>query len=939
MKRICVFFFVLSIMISALCAGIAFDEPIPIFETDNIDLSHEPKLLPNGNLLLTYSRLHMGISVPHLQEFTTDYQPVWQEPLRVPNLFDVAIHTDGKIAVLREHEIYSSRFVLDTYDPAGNPVAELSEIDVFYAHSKPYCRFNTDNAGGVHFLAGLNGLVRYMHVDAQGNLYSPQFGIDLMEGTYYAPSALLPTPDGGAMVAIPRSGRLTVFKIGPDHELDWSTDFEDIYVASKIKLNPRQDGSSYVVWQRNNRIYSQLVSSTGQKLWDQEFTPPSGLYQSAEGSAVSTSGELILHYHCRDLMHATAGLHCYIVIDATGETLYSHTPQSEPNGMVNPYQMSIFPQSAGGWFLLARKDTEFVNPGHYIQYYDSTYQPWPQIQTASDPFVNTIFAYSAENELNLIFLEQTVEESGIYAQGFDTEANLVYPEQAYPLFEGRRITASAVQALALSSGPLFLAWREYSGPKHRLMYQIISPSGSQYLSEPQTITEDYVQHFSLFETSAGEVLIVWFNSYGMFFSSTAQLISLSAGILWEEGGKVLKEGSPNHSYSFWNNSLYLASQSNGGDIYLQRYDAGYPVWGGNGILLGTLHPDYYPHTIYVQYFADNQICWSQKNLQTTEMVFTNFFYEDGSTLYTPDQAAEAAVISGDYVGAWLRKVHKSQESIIYEMGYLFWEFIQEGHSDPGSWVLVSSNYLQRINPDGSMQGEALAFPFSIDSILLIQDNTVYLAGYSQNYIQACPIGEDYVWDLYLPATWFINRLSVLPDQRFLIQARTNAGEQHYAYLDAAGNFEQDPDSRISSLPCQDVLATDLGVWFVLSNTQLLYNNTSGFSVQYLEHQTWSIDDPQTSPTPALHLQNYPNPFGESTEICVKLQVPAPIKLSVYNLRGQLVKSMRMENGAKGNNYLVWDGKDSTGRNCSTGIYFLKAESQIGSATLKTVKMR
>jgi hypothetical protein len=940
MKRFYLLLFALSLMIATLQGAIVFDDPIPFFETQDLSLDHEINVLPNGNILLRFSKHLQGIYVPHIQVFSADHEPVWEDAMPIPNLFDIAIHADGKIAVLREHDIYSGRYVLDTYDPAGNPVMELSNIDSFYTHTEQYSRFATDNAGGVHFLACLNSLVRYMHVDAQGNLYSPQYGIDLLEGTYYAPSALLPTPDGGALVAIPRPDRLTVFKIGPDHELDWTTDFEDIHRASKVSLNLRNDSSFYVVWERNHQIYSNLINMDGDKLWTEDLSPDLGSYQVCEGAAVDVSGNLILHYHAREGMIQMHGHHCLQVINPLGETVHSYIPGPESD-MSNPYKMQIFPTTGGGWYLLAKEDEEPVYPDHFVQYYNSSYQSWQEPVLLDTGDHGDLYGYLNDNEFVAICIIGVEELRKIVVQKLDTQGNYSYPEPGEILLTGTRTTARKFQAISLSNGALFVSWfqeHDYSGGK--LVYQIISPSGIYYFPQAQVITEEPFDHYSIFETDNSEVLVAWQSSVGSNKRSLAQLISLGAGNLWEDGGRLLRQGPETHSYSFWNNSLYLASMGTFSGIYLHRYVDGYAVWAPEGIQVAADNPNYSSGPLMLNYFAENQISWSQSDGNFPQMGFTNFFFADGSTLYLPDQAMPAALnIQDPYVGANITKVHKSGDEMLFEMQYLFWEFYFEGHSDPGSWHLVGARFLQKAAPDGSPIGDPIDFyPLP----LLFHEDNVYYYNDTHGYIGILPLDGSPEEIIPLEYGWSIDRLRAISDNKILINAYVNGSEgmsQQYAFIDENGIIEYPEDGKIADIKIQEIIVSDIGAWYLLNPIANTYYGTNAAYLQYLEWQTWGNDDPNVTPSASLSMQSFPNPFKGQTQICLKLNDPSPLTLKIYNLRGQLVQKIAHDNAVKGDNYFLWDGKDSSSHDCAAGIYFLKAESSNATATIKTVKTK
>jgi hypothetical protein len=84
----------------------------------------------------------------------------------------------------------------------------------------------------------------------------------------------------------------------------------------------------------------------------------------------------------------------------------------------------------------------------------------------------------------------------------------------------------------------------------------------------------------------------------------------------------------------------------------------------------------------------------------------------------------------------------------------------------------------------------------------------------------------------------------------------------------------------------------------------------------------------------------PNPFNPSTTI--RFEVPLQggrITLAVFDVRGRLVRTL--ENGfvAGGGREARWDGKDSSGRNVPSGVYFCRLSAAGVSQTRKLMLLR
>jgi hypothetical protein len=88
---------------------------------------------------------------------------------------------------------------------------------------------------------------------------------------------------------------------------------------------------------------------------------------------------------------------------------------------------------------------------------------------------------------------------------------------------------------------------------------------------------------------------------------------------------------------------------------------------------------------------------------------------------------------------------------------------------------------------------------------------------------------------------------------------------------------------------------------------------------------------------ALH-PAYPNPFNPYTNMSFSLPNAAAYRLNVYNVAGQLVRSYEGM-GVAGLNVITWDGKDKTGSDVSSGVYFFSVAAGPHKATAKMVLMK
>ena len=92
------------------------------------------------------------------------------------------------------------------------------------------------------------------------------------------------------------------------------------------------------------------------------------------------------------------------------------------------------------------------------------------------------------------------------------------------------------------------------------------------------------------------------------------------------------------------------------------------------------------------------------------------------------------------------------------------------------------------------------------------------------------------------------------------------------------------------------------------------------------------------------LPNFPNPFNPETWIPYHLSVAAEVSLSIYDIRGQLVRNIEIgyrQAGlyANSSNAIYWDGRNAHGEQVASGVYIYRLTAGNYSATRKMVIMK
>jgi len=138
----------------------------------------------------------------------------------------------------------------------------------------------------------------------------------------------------------------------------------------------------------------------------------------------------------------------------------------------------------------------------------------------------------------------------------------------------------------------------------------------------------------------------------------------------------------------------------------------------------------------------------------------------------------------------------------------------------------------------------------------------------------------------------------------------------------------------------------------IGNTYLEAEGRASGRLDYLIPESWEThlvttksllksiisNDPFGNDTPlpqfSVLYSNYPNPFNPSTTFSFSIPNDKKVNLSIYNIKGQKVRSIANDEFDKGFHRLIWDGKNTFGKEVSSGVYMYKLD--VGGKT-KAVK--
>ncbi len=150
--------------------------------------------------------------------------------------------------------------------------------------------------------------------------------------------------------------------------------------------------------------------------------------------------------------------------------------------------------------------------------------------------------------------------------------------------------------------------------------------------------------------------------------------------------------------------------------------------------------------------------------------------------------------------------------------------------------------------------------------------------------------------------------------------------ESYAWFDNTGLIEWEEWQQKTIFP--DIVINPNDYYYLqIKTNDLPLDSSVQFTHTAYEENPVSINgnDIATPEIADLH-SNYPNPFNPQTTISFSIKdTYGKTSITVYNIKGQKVKTLLNEVLPAGYHTTIWDGTNSNGRSVSTGIYFYKME--------------
>jgi poly-gamma-glutamate synthesis protein (capsule biosynthesis protein) len=199
---------------------------------------------------------------------------------------------------------------------------------------------------------------------------------------------------------------------------------------------------------------------------------------------------------------------------------------------------------------------------------------------------------------------------------------------------------------------------------------------------------------------------------------------------------------------------------------------------------------------------------------------------------------------------------------------------------------------------------------------------------STETLLATPLNDNNEWAFYSKEITIPSNCSY-----YNIVMKNSSGN---AWFDEVGLIEWTAWEDVSVL--QSIPFPNDYYWLQVKGSE----NPKRLRIQYTEKDLVPLD---TASSPAMAcktvsaLTNYPNPCNPETTISFLLNHDSEVELSIYNIKGQLVRILVHDTLSKGRHSLIWDGKDRNETPVGSGVYFYQVRAGTTSEIRKLILLK
>ena len=872
------------ILMNVLSAEVCWENGVPLYE-GNFIYREKSTVTPMGNIFITWAELDNGYRKLKLQKTNSIGEPIWTEP-----------------ATIDQNE----QFILETnIVESGN---DGCFINAFYQNRSNQKLYKIDSDGNLLWQYSHNSsyAVNLLPLDNGGIIKSE---IDDINNTYYLQCSYI--NDSGTLLW--ENEQLYNFQ-------SWNS--EDILEQQFV------DGFFYFLLTEENNCFVLKVNENGEVI-EQSDSFSIGNYNSAK----YINNSFFVFYLNTD----TGDLEMHN-FDLTGTSLLVGDPKiicSTYNWKADDFTFSenylyAIVTNANGYLVFHKCNFEGEILNTFIHNSELSYHSL-QVFDQEEDFVSC-YGYTPTFEAYILILNEDSISEPIY---YLPENSTNYWGEKYYLDDNFSFTGycnvgdKEIYTMRKTENTTIV------NTIREVEYQIIQPKLAMknsnlatfwYSSENDAIMiQEYNENGNSQYTANGIVLIEGINNFKIFddkiFTIDAPSNSSNANIsCYNFDGELL-----------WNEQFTVIDGT--------RANQGiYPFYDGFIFTLTTYSPDYTSHNLEFIAFDENGLLWSETvalevanvtHFSNPKMKGNNLFFQFNDIVYdfiinSDGTYSEPIILTNDsdliYTNGNENKFFAitrdgtsgTRDLHYFEDGILMWD---------EAWTVSIGDYgdLHTIFEDAGFYLIGFNYPDSVNIDKFDYEHNL-IEESSFDYTSQNPIISEF--DVYKQSEKFI----------FVFDSMLSNYDVQFSYMitDNIGNvlvpeFSEIIMEREMMEFSGNTIFADNCVYMPIAcgYKPLEGEYQRNYYVQKIDLSDFVEAEDENIILSKIELSCYPNPFNPSTTIYFSITKESNVELSIFNIKGQKVKTLVNDNLEKGNHSVVWLGKDEADKSVSSGVYFYK----------------
>lgn len=743
-----------------------------------------------------------------------------------------------------------------------------------------------------------------------------------------------------------------------------------------VKIAPDGTGSFILAWADkrnvNSDIYAQRINLAGDFLWAQDFVVCNDTTDQDNPRIQQTSDQgAIIVWEDKRLDSSDPDLYAQ-KITSTG------TMQWTPNGL----QVVAAP--------FAQRDPRLVSDGAggcVVSWDDARNGNFPQIDVYTQHILaNGTMAWDTNGKVlvnlpaeqmgslvkasagNYYYVWQDSRNGsiGLYYQVLNSSGSTLLEENGKQVYWG--LSGDAIKSdyeVLKRSNDVVIVWQDTRAANfgYQIYFQIVNTDGTLEMpvngaSVTVPTGGKQINHKAVVLPN-DQIAVVWEEQRGTRPKVYAQLLDVNGARLWGDTGLEITQNTPikqmEPQISYVDGAIVLGwsaleeyEWTELYRVYAQKYVNGQPQWGTNGKLISETPVGQTPEECLLKGITGNYFYWINNNTLNIDVK-----YVDAS-----GNAVTGWNVQGNPVSTIVSSKQNPSAVLDGNDLYITWEDSRE---------LPKNLFAQKFTPTGqavwNAEGVVVGdYGSEQSNASVLFDGGLYNVwsesiGGSQTDIAIQKMSTDGA-PLWGNTGYFVIQRDSTQDYASMIKIRNDrylvAWEDTYGiesdiYVRAITSGGQLLGPNTGFPVCTQIMKQYRPLMVPIDNERVFIVWADGRSSGKTEiiglyaqmvSASYVPNSDEVGPIESAALmQNYPNPFNPNTMIRFQMPKSEKVKVEVFNIKGQKVRTLFDGIAQRGATSLNWDGTNDSKQSVSSGVYFYQMTTKGFTTTKKMVLMK